>query len=550
MKPRNGLLAMALPAIVLVLVDWAFWGLRAQQAGFGVNIDGLALFAAFVVALAASAPEKAPEAPPPGVLDSLLHRLAIASFGLLAASLCGALFAFLRLSSILVGPELVSGRMGPRNVLIILALMTAPPIVWLGRKLFTRAPHALRVALALTALTVSPAVALVAQQPGARLEYLSSAFRPAASLPALSFDVAVERVMIGGSGFEYLAVSNNCVLRPTALQPNRKVSAQSVAVPVRGKTGGFAVCPAIDIYEAAGQAYGLAADSPPDSTPLFNVVGGRLTDPIVDGLFRQPASGKKVGRVPSIRAPLSITSDQDSGDGITVKRDASSLEQCTVVVREGERELHQSATPFSGSGKVMQACPPVTVVRAAWLGILNVQIPDNDISSGSLEPASQSWLDGVLEPRVWLKRVAAKVNIPKSWRTGALAGLGCGAAAFFYSLIELLRLRRLRGFVAAHHQGGGKLALGDGEIIDSEAARALEAGEVFVRGSLPKVRLPGYREPAQATAHALEVRAPEAVHLDWDRTNGRVTFASAIAFAFPIATSSLMLAARIFGLGG
>ena len=86
--------------------------------------------------------------------------------------------------------------------------------------------------------------------------------------------------------------------------------------------------------------------------------------------------------------------------------------------------------------------------------------------------------------------------------------------------------------------------------MDAEAARDLEVGEVFVRGTLPKARLPGYRESAQETARALEVRAPAAVHLDWDRTSGRVTFASAIALAFPIATAGLMLAARVFGLGG
>jgi hypothetical protein len=126
LKPRSEVLAMALPAVVLVLVDWVFWGLRAEQAGFGVNVDGLALLAAFVVALLASGSERATEDPRPGLFDGMLQRFAIASFGLLAASVCGAAFAYIRLSSIWVGPALHSERVSGHTVLMALVLLTAP----------------------------------------------------------------------------------------------------------------------------------------------------------------------------------------------------------------------------------------------------------------------------------------------------------------------------------------------------------------------------------------------------------------------------------------
>ncbi|MBL8743757.1 MAG: hypothetical protein JNK04_21760, partial [Myxococcales bacterium] len=476
-------LALALPALVLVLVEWVFWGLRDGQAGFGVNIDGLALLAALAVALATAGSARSPETPAMGS-SAILQRLATASFGLLAASACLAVFAYVRLSSITIGPVLRSELMGLRFLWVMFALVAAPPIVWLVRLATLRVPHGVRLAVALASIAFACAIAVRPTSAGPRLEYLSVGFRTAASLPTMMLEVEIADVTIKGVRFEYLAVGNKCVMR--AAHP---FTGAGRAISPSSFTSGFATCPGIDFYDAPDFAYATLSGAGPDAQSLFTISGGSLGDEIQGA--RPPAPAReKIASLPSIRARYGSTADREASDGITVARDGASFERCRITVRDGERTITSDLGAVHGSGRTLEICKPVRVTRSRELGVVNVDIPDVDMSTGTPEPSSVSTLDGVRSSSVSLADVARRVALPKSWRAFGLAGIAFAEVALFFAIVSFIRARRLRGFTPAHHQGGGKLSIGDGEIVEAEAARMLDVGEVLVRGPMPVPRAP------------------------------------------------------------
>jgi hypothetical protein len=253
--------------------------------------------------------------------------------------------------------------------------------------------------------------------------------------------------------------------------------------------------------------------------------------------------------VPSIRAPRGLTSDRASKSGITVERSVTGLETCQVTVRDGKRVLYDEGLGFLGVDTTLNICRAVTVTRSEALDVVSLRMQETDRTADWDDTRHRVWLSGVGHRDLPLAAIASKVSAPKGWRVGSAAGLVVGLLSLLASLAWLAALRRLGRFALAHHDGGGKLVLGDDSVVQVDDAAALEPGDVFVKGVAPPTREPAYRAPALQKSVTLQVRSAIDVDRERERLGARVMFASALAFAFPLATAALMVAARVFGLG-
>ncbi len=532
-RPHREALAVVLPTLACIGVEWALWGRRNELVGRGVEVDAGALGVAFLVALAfgGATPERYRHS-----ADSLLLRLANACQCSVGAAVCAFVCGLMRLRML----NLVSLEVGPAELVIIRSAaigVTAVGAAYAAVVGFAKVlpRHAFALAAAAVPLAML-SVRYMSNSGTVRFEQLLEGPPLVVELDALASESETVELSVAGVDWAYEAVGKNCIFQRAGAE-GRTTRAASVK-PTWGEAG-FAVCPALSLRQAGDLVLAVTAHT---GAVEFQLRDGQVESPSPDAADRTATLARdapEIAAVAAQRAPVPQLVTLKTVAGLRVERRVSDA-RCTTRVSVDGRTL----TTFEGVSYAFdrELCAALRVGRWQGLGIVSIRVGDSS-------KKADFWLHDEHESNISLHDIESAVTPPRWWAMVAWSGVGTSALLVALAAVWLVRTRALHGFVAAEHAGGGTIILADESRFTARAATSLAPGPVMVRGKLPAGSHAGYRQRADVAETALEIRSAAAHASDIQRRSTRVWAASVAALTLTFSSSLLLIAAWLLGLG-